>query len=159
MPYLDRGERAGGRDREDGRGVRIEVAAFDPPHDPPSVRRIPGNVKRFRGGLVFKAHRLVYHSTGSKSLASIHRTIRRASGAYLQDSYLRLIDLCIYLRLIDVCMGGRALFKAHRLVYWRTGAGSGSKSLPSIHRTIRRASGAYLQRETYLLTTYWCESI
>jgi len=31
-------------------------------------------VKRFRGGLVCKAHRLVYHSKGS---------------------YLRLIDLCI----------------------------------------------------------------
>jgi len=33
--------------------------------DPTPETKIPnrGNVKRFRGGLVFKAHRLLYHST------------------------------------------------------------------------------------------------
>ena len=48
----------------------------------PQVQLLRGNTKRFRGGLVFKAHRLVYHSTlgsrdgppTSNTLAWQHRT-------------------------------------------------------------------------------------
>jgi len=50
------------------------------------LRQAP--IRLFRGGLVFKAHRLVYHSTlGEDDLSS---EIGSEEG-----SYLRLIDVCI----------------------------------------------------------------
>ena len=65
------------------------------------------NVKRFQGGLVFKAHRLVYHSTlvwrvikknqkklsGGRAHAGDHST--EMCSASEAGSYLRLIDSCI----------------------------------------------------------------
>jgi len=48
--------------------------------------RSGGNVKRFRGGLVFKAHRLVYHST--LGLKVITRK-KKSSGVGVQRSGVR----------------------------------------------------------------------
>jgi len=64
------------------------------------------NVKRFRGGLVFKAHRWLYHSTlGSRVIKKKRRcgvptALASACDARLptlpeEGSYLRLIDSCI----------------------------------------------------------------
>jgi len=43
----------------------VVPAAADPGHTKPSIQEqlLRRNVKRFRGGLVFKAHRLLYLST------------------------------------------------------------------------------------------------
>jgi hypothetical protein len=46
---------------------RVSVVSEDsepvPPLIPPSAVNRGSNVKQFQGGLVFKAHRLLYHST------------------------------------------------------------------------------------------------
>ena len=52
--------------------------------------RIYGHVKRFRGGLVFKAHRLVYHSTlGWRVIKKKKLRTRSCLCAPVQTGYLR----------------------------------------------------------------------
>ena len=57
---LEGGPERGGTGERDGRVCRRST--FD--RGAACIRRCePRNVKRFRGGLVFEAHRLLYHST------------------------------------------------------------------------------------------------
>ena len=82
------------------------------------------NVKRFRGGLVFKAHRLLYHPTlGLRVIKKKRKRLDRerpskvSSGTTRQDvpeSRIAWIAIDSSLNLHG------ALFKAHRLVYHST---------------------------------------
>jgi len=45
------------------RGVALPESSWYPPNDNTPGQLLRRNVKRFRGGLVLKAHRLLYHST------------------------------------------------------------------------------------------------
>ena len=50
---------------------------------PPKQADMGGNVKRFRGGLVFKAHRLLYHSTlGSKVIHKEGSNVQRPTSGF-----------------------------------------------------------------------------
>ena len=60
-----------------------------------TASRVVERGARFRGGLVFKAHRLLHHSTlGSRA---IKKKIKKRSRTSVSEasSYLRLINFCI----------------------------------------------------------------
>ena len=82
--------------RVEGFGLRVPQPIARPGRDPRTKRfdLVEGacDVNRFRGGLVFKAHRLVYHSTLGWRVIKKKKTWWRVHEV---GSYLRLIDSCI----------------------------------------------------------------
>ena len=84
--------------RAEGRCIAVQFST--------SEQLLRRNVKRFRGGLVFKAHRLVYHSTLGLRIIKKKKRVEDAAertwftstemcGGSEASSYLRLIDSCI----------------------------------------------------------------
>ena len=69
-------------------------------------------MQRFRGGLVFKAHRLLYHSTLGL------RVIKKKCRVYPESHVLRRDDIA--LRIFFAHLKERLVFKAHRLLYHST---------------------------------------
>jgi len=80
-----------------------------------------GNVKRFRGGLVFKAHRLVYHSTlgvrvimkKKKKIVAQHPVRCSRLGAIVLSTYPRHVHLCRWTRKVDVRLPGKENSNSH----------------------------------------------